>query len=234
MAKIAAFFLTPLLFFQSLFFIGGRAIGKVTLVAEEKSYSVEAESVTAVWHNATLKQARLGPSYALEAWDDGKWVNIPSKEPILPGSSASMLKPFQSMRTTFNLSRYWLPVGGRFRIAAQCNGGVAYAEFKLTGEGKVTLKTEFATYPVGTREITATLFNGSPAVFSYTVGYRIDKFIDGEWVTVGPNVGFITLMVNLWPGCAETLECELSCDDPMEAGRYRIAVRDVYGEFSLV
>jgi len=236
MAKLAAFFLTPLLFFQSLFFIGGRALGKVTLIAEEKSYSIEAETVTAIWHNATLKQAYLGvgAEFALEAWDGDGWVTVPRKTPVAPSGARIVLKPFQSRRLTCDLSDYWLPGAGRYRIAAYCNGGNVYAEFTLVGEGRVTLTTEFPTYPVGTREIIATLFNGSPALFSYTVGYRIDKFIDGAWVTVGPNIGFITLMVNLLPGRAETLECELSCNEPMEAGRYRIGVGSVFGEFTLV
>jgi len=233
MAKIISFFTAMFLILQSpfLFAFGrdGRALGKATLVLEESSYAVGTESVQATLHNGTLRSLTIGgPS--LQRWEDGAWNDVKPRYEI--ACAPYTLKPLRSTGyVTCDLTNYAPPLGpGRYRVGM----GGEYAEFTLVGEGKVSLTPEFDSYPVGTREIKALLYNGSAARFDYTVGYGIDKFIDGEWVWIGPNFGFITLMQYLYPGIGVTLECELSCDAPMEAGRYRLTVRDVYGEFTLV
>jgi len=235
MAKIISFFTAMFLILQSpflfLFGMDGRALGKVTLVLEASSYAVGTEAITATVHNGTLRSIARNPIPRPEKWTGSAWVDLgPFLEynPVDPHT----LRPLQSGPITIGLAGYDPPLeAGRYRFGMYG----AYAEFTLVNAtGEVTLTTELESYPVGTQKITATLHNGSPAVFSYTVGYRIDKFIDGQWVTVGPNLGFIALMVNLLPGCGETLECELSCNEPMEAGRYRIGVGSACGEFTLV
>ena len=235
MAKIISFFTAMFLVLQSpfLFAFGrdGRALGKATLVLEASSYAVGTEAITGTLHNGTLHSIARRLVHPLDKWDGNQWRSV---DPILYFTPADpdWLRPLQSGPIGFDLTNYDPPLeAGRYQFRI----GGAYAEFTLVGlTGEVTLTTEFETYPVGTREITATLFNGSTGMFSYTVGYRIEKFIDGQWVTVGPNIGFIALMVNLWPGCGETLTCELSCNEPMEAGRYRIGVGSATGEFTLV
>jgi len=227
-SAVTAFFLilqSPFLF---LFGSDGRALGKATLVLEASSYAVGTELIKATLHNGTLRSIVVTPERNLEKWDGSAWVKVdPSYN---PSYVPAWLRPLQSMPKGFSLNNS-PPLGpGRYRVWA----GGANAEFTLVGEGRVSLTPEFDSYPVGTREIKALLYNGSPARFDYTVGYGIDKFAGGEWVTIGPNFGFITLMQYLYPGIGVTLECELSCDTPMEAGRYRLTVRDVYGEFTLV
>jgi len=231
MAKIISFFTAFFLILQSpfLFLFGadGRALGKATLVMEASSFPVGTEAITATLHNGTLRSLTVG-GCSLQRWEDGTWNKLEPRDPVV--CAPNTLKPLHSASAVCDLTDYAPPLwSGRYRVVF----GGANAEFTLVGEGKVTLTTEFATYPVGTREIKATLYNGSLETFAYTVGYRIDKLIGGEWVTVGPNLGFITLMCYLLPGCGETLDCELSCDTPLEAGRYRIAVRDACGEFTL-
>ena len=233
MAKIISFFTAMFLFIQCLFGIGGLGLGKVVLQLEKDSYPVGTETIKATLYNCTFKPILVAPYfYSLERWEAGEWTHVAWKESVVIPEECYLLHSFKSGSNSFRLTDYDYLPAGRYRLTAS---GSAYAEFTLVGlTGEVTLTTELESYPVGTREITATLFNGSLARFDYTVGYRIDKFIDGEWVTIGPNLGFIALMVNLLPGGTETIECQLSCNEPMEAGRYRIGVGSACGEFTLV
>jgi len=228
---ITAIFLGILSPFLFLFSRDGRALGKATIVLEASSFPVGTETITVTRYNGTLRSIPHGVAYRLEKWDGSAWRLVAPKDSYVPDAMI-MLRPFKHASVTCDLTNYDPPLeAGRYRVEI----GGAYAEFTLVApDGKVTLTTEFGSYPVGTREIKAELYNGSLETFSYTVGYRIDKFTGGEWVTVGPNLGFIALMRYLAPGCGETFDCELSCNEPLDAGRYRIAVRGVFGEFTLV
>ena len=234
MSKIISFFTAFFLILQSpfLFILGrdGRQFGKAALVLEASSYAVGTEAIKVTLHNGTLGSLTIG-GCSLQRWEGGTWNWIAPRDSV--ACAPYQLKPLRSANATCELTNYDPPLAaGRYRVGM---GGGVFAEFTLVGlSGEVTLTTESETYPVGTREIKATLYNGSPARFDYTVGYRIDKYIDGEWVTVGPNLGFIALMQYLLPGCGETLICELSCNEPLEAGRYRIGVGGACGEFTLV
>ena len=208
--------------------------GAVTLTPESQIYPVGTKSVSAILFNGTsetIQYAAYPNGIPLENWDGNQWVVIERDHPLMPtGGLLSDLAPMQSVKRTYSLFLYYdnLPTG-RYRFDTE------YGPFEFQLVGEVTLTPEFDTYPVGASEITATLYNGSLERFDYTVGYIIEKW-DGEaWGYAGPNLFFITLMQYLLPGGGVTLTCELSyCDPPLEAGLYRIVVRDVYGEFTLI
>lgn len=234
-STVTAFFLllqSPFLF---LFGVDGREFGKVTLVMEASSYPVGTEGITAILHNGTFRSIARAGVLPIYKWDGDAWVHVP---PILYFSPVdpNWLRPLQSGPVGSDLTNYDPPLdAGRYRLGY--NG--AYAEFMLVGEGKVSLTTEFDTYPLGTEEIKATLYNGALKDFEYTAGYRIQKLDNswdgGKWGMAGPNLDFPAVMCYLQSLQSETLICNLSyCDPPLEAGRYRIGVGGVYGEFTLV
>jgi len=241
MGKIVSFILALFFFLQNglPFVLGrdGRAFGRETIVLEADSFPVGTEQIEGFRYNGTFRSLPQGLGYVLEKRDGNKWLRVEPKDDYFLPIGMYLLKPFQKANVTCDLTIYDpLLEAGRYRIVV----GRARAEFMLTGElpppvtYEVTLTTEFATYPVGTEEITATLYNGSLKRFDYTVGYAIEKWDGEEWVYAGPNLGFITLMVYLFPGGSDIFAVDFThCDPPLEAGRYRVAVRDVYGEFSL-
>lgn len=203
---------------------------EVTLTTEFDTYPVGTQKIKATLYNGTLRPILHDPGCQLEKWDDGEWSFM---EPIAWYIyEGYWLPPLQSGHVSLDLTNYDPPLEtGRYRIKK----GSAYAEFMLVGEGKVTLTTEFDTYFASTKAIKATLYNGSPYVFEYTTGYGVQKWDGGNWIWVGPNLMFSMDMNYLQPLQSRTFTCDLSyCDPPMEAGRYRIAVKDAYGEFTLV
>ena len=233
MARIISLFTTVFLALQSLFGIGGITFGKVTLVLEANSYIAGTETIRGTLHNGTRKPIAVAPyAYSLEYLEDGEWAHVAWKDDIEIPSAMFLLQPFESAGKSFRLKDYDSLPAGRYRLTAS---GSAYAEFTLVDAGEVTLTPEFDTYPVGTKQITATLYNGTPETFDYTAGYGVQKWDGGAWAWVNLGLAFPAVMYDLGPLQSRTFPCELSyCEPTLEAGRYRIAVRDAYAEFTLV
>jgi len=230
MARIISFFTTVFLALQSLFGIGGMAFGKVTIVPEAEAYPLDAQTVSTTLCNGTFQSISYNTYYNLEKQDGSEWVLVEPKVPMAFPDVMLVLGSFRSQRYWYDLSYYDALELGRYRIAA----GYGEFEFTLVSRGGVTLTPEFDTYPVGTKEVKATLYNGSPYVFEYTTGYGVQKWDGGDWVWVNLNLDFTMDMNRLMPLQSRTFTCNLSyCDPPLDAGRYRIAVSDAYGEFTL-
>ena len=221
MSKIISFFTAIFFALQALLGIGGMTFGEVTLVPEADTYVVGTEAITATLHNGTFRSIPCGPVYRLEKWDNGVWFHMELRNDILLPDGLGLLRPFARKDVTCNLTYYDPPPEiGRYRIEA----GGAYAEFTLVSEGEVTLTPKAAVYPLGTKTVQATWYNGTGEKIWFGPSFGLEQWDGSEWAVVEPRE------IVVFPAIAYFLEPSQSMDTAyglshydLEAGLYRIA-----------
>jgi len=241
MAKIISFFTAIFLALQSLFGIGGLRFGKVVLVLEKDSYAVGTETVAAELYNCTLKPIPTAPyAYSLERWEGGAWTRIALKDTVIIPDAMVMLPPFRSAGKSFRLTDHGSLTAGRYRLAASVS---AYAEFELTN-GKVTIALNAETYPLGTKAVQATWYNGTGEKIWFGPSFELERWDGGKWVPVEPRepVAVPAVIYFLEPSRSKNHTYNLSHYD-LQAGRWRVAARYsvdgdtgsavIYAEFEL-
>ena len=101
--------------------------------------------------------------------------------------------------------------------------------------GRETLVLEADSFPVGTERVEGIRHNGTFRSVGHGPYYQLEKRDNGVWLRVEPKeLILVDAMYPLQPFNSGYVSCDLTnYDPPLEAGRYRVVVGEVYGEFVL-